>query len=53
MCHYPVGVMLNKGPHVVETVRTLNNILTRMQAHHHKKQSLLRKLSVSNVAGVG
>lgn len=42
-------VMLNKGPHVVESVRTLNNILVRMQAHQQKKRSLFRKLHVSEV----
>jgi len=42
-------VMLNKGPHIVETVQFLSNVLERMQAHNEKKRSLLRKLSVSNL----
>lgn len=42
-------VMLNKGPHIVETVQFLSNVLERMQAHHEKKRSMLRRLSVSNL----
>ncbi len=37
-------VMLNKGPRIVEAVRILGEILTRMQAHQQKKFSLLRAL---------
>jgi pyruvate kinase len=37
-------VMLNKGPHIVETVLALNDILYRMSAHQQKKVSLLRRL---------
>jgi pyruvate kinase len=37
-------VMLNKGPHVVETIRVLDNIIRRMASHQHKKRSLLRRL---------
>jgi pyruvate kinase len=37
-------VMLNKGPHIREAMRTLNDILHRMQAHHDKKRPLLRAL---------
>jgi pyruvate kinase len=37
-------VMLNKGPHVVEAVGTLDEILRRMGSHQHKKASLLRRL---------
>jgi len=40
-------VMLNKGPHTVEAVRTLDNILSRMQLHQRKKRSLFRRLNVS------
>jgi len=39
--------MLNKGPHITQAVRTLDNILQRMQGHHAKKRSLLRKLQVA------
>lgn len=38
------AVMLNKGPHVVEAVRMLDDILRRMQEHQHKKRPLLRAL---------
>lgn len=37
-------VMLNKGPHIVEAVETLDSILGRMDAHQSKKRSLLRRL---------
>jgi pyruvate kinase len=37
-------VMLNKGPHITDAIHTLDSILTRMQAHQHKKRSLLRRL---------
>lgn len=40
-------VMLNKGEHIVQTVRFLVDILQRMEAHQHKKLAMLRKLSIS------
>ena len=41
-------VMLNKGPHVLNAVRFLDNVMTRMQTHQTKKRAMLRKLSVSD-----
>jgi pyruvate kinase len=41
-------VMLNKGPHIVAAVRTLDDILKRMQAHHAKKRSMLRELRLAH-----
>jgi pyruvate kinase len=41
-------VMLNKGPHVVEAVRVLDNILQRMEAHQDKKSARLRHLAVAD-----
>jgi pyruvate kinase len=38
-------VMLNKGAHIVEALRMLDDILQRMQAHQSKKRPLLRALS--------
>ena len=38
-------VMLNKGPHITEAMRTLDDILQRMQAHQSKKRPLLRALN--------
>jgi len=35
-------VMLNKGPHILEAIRVLDDILTRMQSHQAKKRSLPR-----------
>lgn len=40
-------VMLNKGPHILEAMSTLDNLLVRMQAHRSKKRDLLRKLNVA------
>ena len=40
-------VMLNKGPYIVDAVRLLHDILTRMQGHQHKKTSMLRDLRVA------
>jgi pyruvate kinase len=37
-------VMLNKGPHIVEAIEALDDILRRMQAHQTKKRTLLRAL---------
>lgn len=37
-------VMLNKGEHIISAIKTLDNILQRMQEHQHKKNSLLRRL---------
>jgi pyruvate kinase len=41
-------VMLNKGPFIRDAVRTLDNILHRMQAHQTKKRSMLRPLQVAH-----
>jgi len=38
-------VMLNKGPHILDAIRILDNILHRMQGHQRKKRTLLRRLS--------
>jgi len=40
-------VMLNKGPYIVEAVKTLSNILERMDKHQQKKSGSLRALNVS------
>jgi pyruvate kinase len=40
-------VMLNKGPHVPLAVRTLDDILRRMQEHQQKKRAMLRPLRVA------
>ena len=37
-------VMLNKGPHILDAVTSLDDILHRMTAHHDKKNSLMRPL---------
>jgi pyruvate kinase len=46
-------VMLNKGTHILATIRMLDNILRRMQDHQYKKTARLRKLSISGVARTG
>jgi pyruvate kinase len=40
-------VMLNKGPFVLEAVRTLDGVLQRMQSHQDKKRALLRPLNLA------
>jgi pyruvate kinase len=42
-------VMLNKGEHILDAVRFLDDVLHGMQAHHLKKHSLLRRLAVAQV----
>lgn len=37
-------VMLNKGPHILEAIQVLDDILRRMQGHQNKKSALLRRL---------
>ena len=37
-------VMLNKGPHILDAIRMLDGVLTRMQGHQHKKAPQLRVL---------
>ncbi len=40
-------VMLNKGPHITRAVRTLENILRRMEGHQQKKRAMLRPLELA------
>lgn len=42
-------VMLNKGPHVVQAVNLLHDILKTMERHQHKKMPMLRSLHVSDL----
>jgi pyruvate kinase len=44
-------VMLNKGPHVVDAVHTLDDILKRMADHQVKKRSMLRPLKLAGRFG--
>lgn len=44
-------VMLNKGPHILDAIGTLNDLLLRMQAHRSKKRDLLRKLRIADQTG--
>ncbi|MEJ8756316.1 pyruvate kinase [Pontibacter sp. H259] len=43
-------VMLNKGPHIIEAITMLHDIMHRMQEHQHKKTSMLRNLHVSELS---
>jgi pyruvate kinase len=40
-------VMLNKGPHTVQAIKALRNILERSSSHHLKKRYRLRPLSIA------
>jgi pyruvate kinase len=42
------SVMLNKGPFIREAVKTLDDILRRMQAHQTKKRAMLRPLQLAH-----
>ena len=42
-------VMLNKGPHIADAMRMLDDILRRMQLHQSKKRPLLRALKAWNL----
>ena len=42
-------VMLNKGPYIVNAVRALDDILMRMEGHHQKGRSTLRKLRLAEL----
>jgi pyruvate kinase len=41
-------VLLNKGPYILDAVRALDGILTRMQAHQRKKSTMLRHLTLAD-----
>ena len=43
-------VMLNKGPHLLQAVRVLDDILCRMEAHQSKKSARLRRLHLSTMS---
>lgn len=40
-------VMLNKGPHILDALRVLDDILRRMETHQTKKRAMLRALHVA------
>jgi pyruvate kinase len=42
-------VMLNKGPHIVKTVKLLNEILLDTEQYQDKKSTLLPVLEMFNV----
>lgn len=48
LSHRAECVMLNKGPHILEAVRALDDILCRMQAHQSKKTARLRALHLAH-----
>lgn len=41
-------VMLNKGPFIVDAVRSLDDILRRMETHQAKKRSMMRSLKMAS-----
>ncbi|MFI5322827.1 MAG: pyruvate kinase [Thermodesulfobacteriota bacterium] len=47
MGHRAECVMLNKGPHILEALKALDNILRRMETHQFKKMSMLRELRLA------
>jgi pyruvate kinase len=47
MGHRAECVMLNKGPHIIEAMRVLDDILRRMDSHQSKKSAMLRALHLA------
>jgi pyruvate kinase len=45
-------VMLNKGPQILDALRTLCDILSRMQEHQVKKTAMFRSLNIASAATV-
>jgi len=45
-------VMLNKGPHVLEGVQFLRNVMRRMDRHQHKKTPRMGRLNAWTVSAV-
>jgi len=43
-------VMLNKGSHIIQAVKTLSDILVRMQDHQAKKSSQMRPLRIAGAS---
>jgi len=39
--------MLNKGPHIVEAVRFLSAVLSRMEGHYSKRMAMRRRLAIA------
>jgi len=42
-------VISAKGEHIAEAVEFLDYVLRKMQAHHVKKRSMLRRLNVAQM----
>lgn len=40
--------MLNKGPYIVDALRSLDDILRRMETHQAKKRSMMRSLKLAS-----
>ena len=45
------SVMLNKGPHIIAAIRMLDDIMRRMEQHQSRKNSRLRRLSITDLGG--
>jgi pyruvate kinase len=43
--------MLNKGPHILDAIGFLGDIVGRMHEHQDKQTALLRRLAVSDEFG--
>jgi pyruvate kinase len=40
--------MLNKGPHIIEAVRLLSGVLSRMEGHYSKRMAMRRRLAIAD-----
>jgi pyruvate kinase len=46
-------VMLNKGPHILNTIRMLDEIMRSMEVYHQKKAPILPKLKSTDALEFG
>ncbi|MFZ5465677.1 MAG: pyruvate kinase [Pseudomonadota bacterium] len=40
--------MLNKGPHIIEAMRFLSGVLSRMEGHYSKRMAMRRRLAIAD-----
>jgi pyruvate kinase len=46
-------VMLNKGPHITEAIRMIDEIMKSMENYHQKQAPIIPKLTSENVLEIG
>ena len=46
-------VMLNKGPHITEAIRMIDEIMKSMEGYHQKQAPIIPKLTSENALEIG